>query len=330
MNNRIMSGWSKIVVCLCAFAGIAFMAGVARADTFPSKPLRIVVPFPPGGGVDHVARIIGQQLSLQMGQPVIVENKPGASANIGADFVAKADPDGYTILCAANGLASNVTLFPHTPFNALKDFAPIAKVGSAPLVVIVAKDSPVKTLKDLIAMAKKDPGKLDYGSAGNGSSQHLGGEMLKNIAKIDVLHVPYKGGAPAMTDLLGGRISYMVQNPIEALSHIKAGQLRALAVAGSKRMPLLPNVPTSAEAGLPGYDAPVWWGFVAPVKTPKEIVNKLNAEIVKALASPKVKDALSQVGVILDPGTPEQFGQFMRAEVDKYAKVINAAGIHAD
>ncbi len=330
MDSIMKSAWSKIVVCLCACAGIALMAGVARADTYPSRPLRIVVPFSPGGGVDLVARVIGQQLSLQMGQSVIIENKPGASANIGADYVAKADPDGYTILCAANGLATNVTLFPHTPFNALRDFAPVAKVGSAPLMVIVAEDFPAKTLKDLIAMARKEPGKLAYGSAGNGSSQHLGGEMFKLAAKIDVLHVPYKGGAPAMNELLAGRISYMVQNPLEALPHVKAKQLRALAVAGSKRMALFPDVPTAAEAGLPGYEAPVWWGFVAPAKTPKEVVAKLNVEIVKALASPKVRDRLTQLGVVIDSGTPEQFGQFLNAEVAKWAKVINTAGIHAD
>ena len=330
MNKRIGSTWSKIVLCLCACAGIVMTSGAAQAETYPSRPIRIVVPFPPGGGVDLVARVIGQQLTAQMGQPVIIENKPGASANIGADYVAKAKPDGYTILCAANGLASNVTLFPHTPFNALRDFAPITKVGSAPLIIIVAKDFPAKTLKDLIAMARKEPGKLAYGSAGNGSSQHLGGEMLKLAAKIDVLHVPYKGGAPAMTDLLAGRISYMVQNPLEALPHLKAGQLRALAVAGDKRMALFPDVPTAAEAGLPGYEAPVWWGFVAPVKTPKAVVAKLNAEIVKALAAPAVKDRLTQLGVAIEGDTPEQFGQFLKADVTKYAKVIKTAGIHAD
>ena len=328
MKNFLKSVWSIIAVCLCACAGLA--AGSAWADTFPSKAVKIVVPFPPGGGVDLVARVIGQQVSVQMGQPVVIENKPGAGANIGADFVAKADPDGYTILCAANGLAANVTLFPNTPFNALRDFAPIAKVGSAPLMVIVSKDSPAKTLKDLIAMASKEPGKLAYGSAGNGSSQHLGGEMFKTAAKIDVLHVPYKGGHPAMNELLGGRISYMVQNPLEAISLVKGNQLRALAVAGNKRMALLPDVPTAAEAGLPGYEAPVWWGFVAPVKTPKEVVARLNAEIVKALAAPKVKEQFTQMGVVIEAGTPEQFGKFLHTEVETLANVIKTAGIRAD
>lgn len=324
------SKWSSVVIGVCTCASLALTARVACAEEYPIKPIRIVVPFAAGGAVDAIARVIGQQISLQTGHPVIVENKPGASANLGADYVAKATPDGYTILLSANGLATNVTLFPQAPVNTLRDFAPVAQVGYAPLVLVVPKDSPAKSLKELIAMAKQQPGKLSYASAGNGSSNHLAGEMLKISAAIDVLHVPYKGGAPALTDLLGGRISYMLLNPLEVLPHVKAQQLRALAVSGSKRLALLPDVPTASEAGLPGFEASVWWGIVAPVKTPKEIVAKLNAEVVKALGTPKVKDKLNEMGVVINPSTPEQFGGFLRLEIDKWARVIKTSGIQAD
>ncbi|HUW37801.1 MAG TPA: tripartite tricarboxylate transporter substrate binding protein [Rhodocyclaceae bacterium] len=324
--KRIM--WSRALACVTA--GLLLTTGLARAETYPSKPIKIVVPFPAGGAVDLIARVVGSQLSAQMGQPVIVENKPGASANIGAEYVAKSAPDGYTILLSANGLATNITLFPHAPVNALRDLAPIAKVGLAPLVLVVPEASPIKSLKDLIATAKKQPGKLTYASAGSGSSNHLGGEMLKLTAHIDVLHVPYKGGAPALTDMLGGRISWMLLNPLEVLPHIKAHQLRALAVASDKRLALLPDVPTAAEAGLPGFDAAVWWGFVAPVKTPKAVVDRLNAEIVKALHDPKTEEKLVKMGVVIEPSTPEQFGKFLKRETDKWAKVIKAAGIQPE
>lgn len=319
---------SSIVLCLCTLAALATSA--VQAEDYPTKPIKIVVPFAPGGAVDAIARVIGRQLSVQLGQPVVIENKPGASANIGADFVAKAPPDGYTILLAANGLATNMTLFPHVPFNALRDFAPIARVGYAPLVLVVPSEFPAKSLKDLLVMARQQPGKLNYASAGNGSSNHLAGEMLKISAAIDVMHVPYKGGAPALTDLLGGRISFMLLNPLEVLPHIKGHQLRALAVGSGKRLALLPDVPTAAEAGLPGFEVSVWWGFVAPAKTPKEFVAKLNSEIQKALADPQVNDKLVQMGAIINPSTPEQFGEFLKIEVETWAKVIKTAGIQAD
>ena len=320
--------WSRTIACLTA--GLLLAAGVARADSYPSKPINLVVPFAPGGGVDLIARVLGPQLAAQMGQPVIIENKPGASANIGAGFVAKAAPDGYTILLAANGLAANATLFPNAPFDPLKDFAPLAKVGSAPLVVIVAENSPLKSLQDLIDTAKKNPKALTFASAGNGSSQHLAGEMLKMVAHIDALHVPYKGGAPAMADILGGRISFMVQNPLEAMPLLNAHQLRALAVASDKRLTLLPDVPTAAQAGLPGYEASVWWGFVAPAKTPKAIVDRLSTEIVKALNDPKTREKLVKMGVVVEPGTSAQFGVFLKSEVAKWAKVIKTAHIRVN
>jgi tripartite-type tricarboxylate transporter receptor subunit TctC len=302
----------------------------AVAQAYPNKPVRIVVPFPPGGAVDTVARVVGQRLSELIGQPMIIENRPGASANIGAELVAKAAPDGYTLLMAANGLATNNTLFPNLAFNGIRDFTPIARIGYAPLVIVVHPTVPAKTLKELIAAAQAEPGKLTYASAGNGSSGHLAGELLKISAKIDALHVPYKGGAPAIADLLGGRITFMPINPIEVLSHIKAQRLRVLAVGSDRRVSFLPDVPTISESGVPGFEATVWWGIVAPAKTPREIVARLNAETVKALGEPAVREKLSELGAVITPGTPEQFGEFIRAEDARWASVIKTAGIRPD
>jgi tripartite-type tricarboxylate transporter receptor subunit TctC len=315
-----------LVAIFCAL----ILPGAALAQPYPAKPIRIIVPFAAGGAVDVVARAVGQRMSEQMGSPVIIENKPGASANLGAEFVAKSRPDGYTVLMGANGLATNMTLFRNLGFDTAKDFAPVARVGYAPLVLVVEASSPAKSLKDLIALAKAQPGVLNYGSAGNGGSGHLASELLKLTVKIDVLHVPYKGGAPAMTDLLGGRLSFMLNNPVEVLANIKSGRLRALAVANPKRIPMLPDVPTFTEAGVPGYDASVWWGLVAPAKTPKDIVAKLSSETLKALEDEGVKEKLSNLGAVIDPVGPEQFGKFLRAEIDKWADVIKTSNIHAD
>jgi tripartite-type tricarboxylate transporter receptor subunit TctC len=261
---------------------------------------------------------------------VIVDNRPGASANIGMEAVAKAAPDGYTLLMASNGIATNMTLFPSLPFDGRRDFTPVAKIGYAPLVIVVPASSPAKSLKDLIAMAKAEPGKLTYASAGNGSSGHLAGELLKSTAKIDVLHVPYKGGAPAITDLLGERITFMPINPVEVIAHIRSGRLRALAVASDQRFPLLPDVPTVAEAGLAGYEASVWWGLVAPAKTPPEVVRRLNAETTKALTNPALANKLSELGVVVTPGTPGQFAAFLKAQTELWSDVIKSAKIQPD
>jgi len=320
---------APLLACVACMAGM-LAAAPAAAQAYPSKPLRIVVPFAPGGAVDAIARIVGQRLSEQMGQPVLVDNRPGASANLGADMVAKAAPDGYTLLMGANGLATNGALFAKLSFDTLKDFAPVARIGYAAVVLVVPADSPFKSLKDLIAAAKKDPGKLSYASAGNGSSNHLAGEMLKHAARIDVLHVPYKGGAPALTDLMGGRISYMLLNTIEVLPHLRSQRLRALAIGAPQRSALLSEVPTMAEAGLPGFEASVWWGLVAPARTPKEIVAKLNAETKQALANPATRTTLTEMGVVPTPGSAAEFGAFLKLEVARWSKVIKAAGIQAD
>jgi tripartite-type tricarboxylate transporter receptor subunit TctC len=320
----------QIARLLRAVFSAALIPCAAFAQNYPAKPIRIIVPFAAGGAVDVVARALGQRMSEQMASPVIIENKPGASANLGAEFVAKAQPDGYTVLMGANGLATNMTLFHNLAFDTLKDFAPVARIGYAPLVLVVEASSAAKSLKDLIAMAKAQPGVLNYGSAGNGQSGHLASELFKLTTRIDVVHVPYKGGSPALTDLMGGRLAFMIINPIEVVANIKSGRLRALAVASPRRIPMLPDVPTFAEAGVPGYDASVWWGLVAPARTPRDIVAKLSSEALMAVQDEGVKEKLSNLGAVIDPAGPEQFGKFLKDEIDKWAGVIKTAGIHAD
>jgi tripartite-type tricarboxylate transporter receptor subunit TctC len=312
-----------------ALAAAAFPA-TAQSPAYPVRTVKIVVPYPAGGAVDIVARIVGQALAEQLKQPVIVDNRPGASANIGMEAVAKAHADGYTLLMASNGLTTNMSLFPDLPFDGRRDFAPIARIGYAPLVIVVPAASPAKTLKDLIAMAKAKPGELAYGSAGNGSSGHLAGELLKSSAGIDVLHVPYKGGAPAVTDLLGERLSFMPINPLEVISHVQTGRLRVLAVGSDKRVQLLPDAPTVSEAGVPGFEAAVWWGIVAPARTPGDIVARLNAETDNALRDPAIIKKLADLGVVTTPGSPDDFARFIATQTELWSAVIKKAGIRPD
>ena len=323
-----MGGSRPMLVSLAA--ALALGSAVAHADAYPDKPIRLVVPYAAGGAVDIVARAVGQHMSVVLKQPIVVDNRPGASTNIGLDYVAKAPADGYTIMMASNSLATNAALFPKLSFNPATDFTPVARVGEASLVVVVPAKSSITSLKGLVAQAKAQPGKLNYASAGNGSSGHLAGELLKDAADIDVLHVPYKGGAPAITDLIGERITFMPINPLEVVAHIKAGTLRPLAVASANRSALLPNVPTSKEEGLPNFTASVWWGLVAPAKTPAPIIKQLNAAANTALADPEVRKQLNQLGVTIVSGTPEQFGQFVKTETATWQHVIKKAGITAD
>lgn len=317
------------LVTASLIAGSSIATGPAHAQAYPAHPVHIIVPYAPGGAVDIVARTVGQPLSEALKQPVIIDNKPGASANIGMEAAAKAPPDGHTLLLASNGIATNMALFPNLAFDGRRDFVPVARIGYAPLVIVVPSTSPIKSLKELLA-AGKQAGQLTYGSAGNGSSGHLAGELLKTTARLDALHVPYKGGAPAITDLLGERISFMPINPVEVLAHIKAGKLRALAVASDRRFALLPDVPTASEAGLPGFEASVWWGLVAPARTPREIVQKLSTETNKVLGDPAVAKRMAELGVVITPGTPEQFGSFIDTQTDLWSGVIRTANIRPD
>jgi tripartite-type tricarboxylate transporter receptor subunit TctC len=324
--NPSLANIARAIGAAAALAG-ALLATPALAQPYPSKPIKVVVPFAAGGAVDTVARVIGQRLTEQMGQVVVVENKPGGHANIGADYVAKSAPDGYTVLLGANGLAANMTLHKDIPFDTMRDFAPVAGVGYAPLVFVVPVSSPAKTLQEFIAAARAKPGAMTYGTAAAGGSGHLATELLKSEAKFDALHIPYKGGAPALTDLIGDRINFMLINPIEAAPHVKAGRLRALAVSSTKRLSMLPDVPTFKEAGVPGFEASVWWGFVVPARTPKEAVAKLEAEILKALENPAVHEKLESLGAVVEPQDAAAFGKFLKSEIDKWARVIKAAKI---
>lgn len=327
---RVSPGASRPVMATLLAATLALGSAAARADAYPDHPIRLVVPYAAGGAVDIVARTVGQRMSQQLKQPIVVDNRPGASTNIGMDFVAKAPADGYTIMMASNSLATNAALFNKLGFNPATDFAPVARIGEASLVVVVPAKSGIASMKALVAQAKAQPGKLSYASAGNGSSGHLAGEMFKDAANVDVLHVPYKGGAPAITDLIGERITFMPINPLEVLPHIKAGTLRPLAVASSHRSELLPEVPTSKEEGLPNFTASVWWGLVAPARTPAPVIKQLNAAANAALADPDVRKQLGQLGVTIVSGTPDQFGQFVRNETTTWNNVIRKAGITAD
>jgi len=302
---------------------------LAAAQSFPSRPLHIVVPFAPGGAVDTVARIVGAQLAEQVGQAVIVENKPGGQANIGAEMVANSAPDGYTMLLGANGLATNPTLM-HMSFDPLKAFAAVARVGYAPLVLVVPEKSPAKTVAELVAYIKAHPGKTNYGSAAVGGSGHLASELFKMKTGTDSQHIPYKGGAPALTDLIAGRLDYMLINPLEAAPHVKSGRLRALAVSSPKRIDALPDVPTFNEAGVKGFEASVWWGFVVPAATPKEVVARLSREVLKALEQPAVKDKLVNLGAVVDPQDSQAFGAYLRSETHTWAEVIHKANIKAE
>jgi tripartite-type tricarboxylate transporter receptor subunit TctC len=307
-----------------------FFTTMVAAQTFPSKPIHVVVPYATGGAVDTVARLVGQRLAERLGQAVLVENKAGASANLGMDAVAKATPDGHTLLMSANALATNGHLFAKLPFNPQTDLVPVVKIADAPLVMVVPAASPAKSMKELLALAKKQPGMLTYASAGNGSSGHLGGEALKQATGIFVLHIPYKGGAPALTDLIGERISFMPLNPLEVMPHIKSGKLRALAVTSAKRLPLLPDVPTLAEVGVKGLEMSVWWGLVAPAGTPKETVNRLNTETQNLLAEPAVLARLTDMGAVVNTGSAEDFAGFVRRETVRWGQVIKAASIKPD
>ncbi|MBO9330830.1 tripartite tricarboxylate transporter substrate binding protein [Achromobacter xylosoxidans] len=304
--------------------------GVRAADGFPDKPVRIVVPYAAGGGVDIVTRLITQKMSDELKQPVIVDNRPGAATNIGMEHVARSAPDGYTLLTASNTLASNAALFPKLSFDPAKDFAPIGAIGYAPLVVVVRSDASAKSLKDLVAEGRAQPDRLSYGSAGNGSSGHLGSELLKAEGGFKALHIPYKGGSPAVTDLLGGRLSFMSINPLEVVSHIKSDKLRALAVLNPHPSKLLPDVPTAAAQGLPGADATVWWGLVGPAGMPPAVVQRLNQALQAALADPAIKQRMGEMGAEITPGSAEDFGRFVAEETVKWGKVIRAAGISAD
>jgi len=302
-----------------------------QADDYPSKPIRIIVPFPPGGTTDIMARLVGQKLTEAWKQQVVVDNRAGAGGLIGTDIVAKAQPDGYTLVMGTIGThATNLSLTKKMPYDTLKDFAPIAHVGNGTLVLVVHNSLPVKSQKELIAYAKAHPGKLNYATGGIGSSQHLPMELFRVMAGIEMVAIHYKGGAPAILDVLGGRVPLIMNQPQMMLDPIRSGQLRALAVGDTSRSPLLPDVPTAAEAGLEGYQAAAWQALFAPARTPKEIIAKLNREINKIFSMPDVKTRVASLGVKTPGGTPEDLRRFQEAEVKRWAKIIKEGNITID
>jgi tripartite-type tricarboxylate transporter receptor subunit TctC len=330
MNLKFLGTPRRLLAAALLLTALPLGTVAQAADAYPDKPIRLIVPFPPGGAVDILGRLVAQRIGQQMNQSIIVENRAGANGSVGNEVVAKAAPDGYTILLGANGLATNAALYPKRNFTELTALTPIAYLGSSPLIMVVPENSPAQSLKDIVDEAKTDPNKVSYASAGNGSSAHLGSELLKATTKVGMLHVPYKGGAPAIIDLSAGRVSFMLLDPPQAMPQIHSKRLRAILVASPKRLALLPDVPSTADAGYPNLEASVWWGFMAPAGTPKEIVAKLNSEINAALNDPGVQKTLAEFGVGTNPGTPEAFGSFLQTESQKWSSLIKSAGITAD
>ena len=312
--------------------GAGLLGGTsALAQAYPTKPVTIIVPFAAGGTTDILARIIGQALTAELGQSVVVDNRAGAGGNIGGQAAAKAAPDGHTLFMGTVGThAINASLYKKMPFDPIKDFAPLTRVANVPNLLVANPAQPYKSVKDLIAYAKANPGKVNFGSSGNGSSIHLSGELFKSLAKVDMQHVPYKGSAPAVTDLMGNQIGIMFDNMPSAIQHVRSGSLVPLAVTTAKRSPELPNVPTIAEAGVPGYEATSWFGMFAPAGTPAPVLAKLNAAIVKVLAQPDVKKKINEQGAEVYSETPEQFAAFIQAESVKWGKVVKESGASLD
>lgn len=317
--------FQSIVLAACAL----LFAPLAWSQAYPAKPVRIIVPYPPGGGADLLARVIGQKLSAGWGQPVIVDNKAGAGGSIGTDYVAKAAPDGYTLLMASPSHSINASLYKNLSFDAQKDFTGVVLAASGPLVLVVRTSNPVNSVKEFILQARAKPGSINYASAGVGSSPHLAGELFKTMAKVDLVHIAYKGTAPALTDLLGGQVEAMFAPVPTVIEYMKAGKLKALGVTTPKIFPALPKVPAIAD-DVPGYEVLQWWGIVTPAGTPAKIVGKLNADIAAALRSPDIQKKLDTMGA--EPGgqSAAEFDRLIHAEVSKWAEVIKAANVQPE
>ncbi|GAB2832454.1 tripartite tricarboxylate transporter substrate binding protein [Comamonas piscis] len=313
-----------------ASLGAALMPAALAAEAFPNKPITLVVPFVAGGTTDILARIVGQSLGEELGQPVIIDNRAGAGGNIGGQFAARAPADGYTIFMGTVGThAINEWLYKKMPFNPTKDFAPLTRVANVPNLLVANPAQPFKNVKELISYAQAHPGQVNFGSSGSGSSIHLSGELFKMMAKVDMVHIPYKGSAPAVTDLLGNQIAIMFDNMPSAIQHVRSGKLRPLAVTTAKRSPELPDVPTIAEAGVPGYEATSWFGLFAPTKTPADVQAKLHAAIIKVLQKPDVVKKIGDQGGEVVTESQAEFGKFIAAENEKWKQVVKTSGATA-
>jgi len=318
-----------VVLSLCA-TGVLAQPAASKAGAYPTRPIQIIVPFTPGTGMDILARTVGQKLGDRLGQPVVVENRPGASGNIGAAAVAKAAPDGYTLLLSGNPLVMNVSLARDLPFDPVKDLAPIEKMATGTLAITVSNAVPANTVKEFVAYAKANPGKLAYGTPGVGTPQHLATELFKLTTGIEMLHVPYKGSAGAITGLMSGEIAFMFNAVHAVLPQAKAGKLRILAVASVKRTPAAPDIPTVAESGYPEFDVDLWYGMLVPAGTPRDVIARLNTEITQILSAPEMRETLAGQGLEAVTSTPEQFGALMNADLARWAKVIKEAGIKGE
>ncbi len=316
-----------------AIAGFALLAvlGVAQAQTYPNKPVRIIIAQAPGSATDVISRVVGNRLSEALGQPIVVEARPGAGGMVGTEAAARSAPDGYTLFMGNNSThGSNPAVYAKLPYDAINDFAPIAFVASVPYVLVVDPSLPVNSVGELIALAKSRPGKINYASAGNGSTHHFCGELLKSMSGIDMLHIPYKGSPPAIAGLLGGEVSLMFANLTDIGAQIKGGKVKPLAVTTPRRAASLPELPTLSEAGLPGFEITSWFGLLAPAATPAPIVTRLNAETNKVLARADVRDTLGAQGLEVTPGTPEQFAAHIKSEIAKFTRIGKAAAIKAE
>ena len=316
-TDNAMSALSKLIIVV-----FLSVTSIVRADSYPSKTIKIIVPYTPGAGSDIIARTIANKLTSRLGKTVVVENRPGAGGNVAHDMIAKATPDGYSIMIAGLSLVTNGYMQDDLPYDPQKDFAPISLVARIPNILIVHNGLPVKSLQQLIALAKAKRGELSYASAGNGTSLHLAAELLQRMAQIELIHIPYKGSGPAETDVISGQVDIIFDGITGALPHIKAGNVRALAITSTKRSPHLPNLPTMAEAGLPGYEMAAWFGFFAPAKTPAPIIDKLNREIVAILKLPDVREKLAGLGVEFFGTTAQELAAVMRTDAAKWEKVF--------
>jgi tripartite-type tricarboxylate transporter receptor subunit TctC len=325
LPTAIVSLIFPFIILLPASVGMA-----SAQDVFPARPVHILVPFAPGGAVDIVARTLGDELSSRWGRAVVVENRPGAGGVVASEAVAKAAPDGYTLIIVATGHALNPHLYAKLPYDSFKDFTPLSLIGTSPNMLLVRADSPIKTLADLLAAARERPGQISYGHAGNGTSPHLAGELLKYMAKIDITPIPYKGGAPALTDLIGGHIPMTFNNIPESIAQIRAGSVRPLGMTTATRSPVLPDVPTIAESGVPGFDTGVWWGLLGPGGLPTDIKAKLARDCSEAVNTPTVKARLLALGATPIGSTSEDFAALIRSDYEKWGPIIKAAGIRGE
>jgi tripartite-type tricarboxylate transporter receptor subunit TctC len=319
----------KIIFGFCIAMNFLF-AGNLLAQDYPNKPIKVLVGYAPGGAVDLVARTLGQSLSASMGQPVVIENKPGAGTNIAVKQLIDSPPDGYTLMVAANALAANMSLYKPQPFDIDKDITPIAMIGRVPVVIATSADSKYQKLSDLIKAAKANPDFITYGTPGNGATPHMAMKFFEQAAGISLKHVPYKGGSPAITDLIGGQLDLVAVNMLEVAPHVKSGKLKIVAVMSAKRSPLFPDVPTVAESGFPGFEASVWYSLIAPAKTPASIVKTLHTQVEKALQSKEMMERLGSVGGEVSPGTTAQFTAYLNSERKRYEKLVREANIQPD